>query len=489
MKPILGFAIVVSATLGGCSHLELSDLAPDRWLGTGSDTAVATVPVVQSTLLQGLDASRDQDTAAAVELRLAEAEPEPEPRRDLERLDRLPATPELQRPSGSLRVEQGADASARKASGPSQGAGFAPTAGASAPPQSRTARPQSDASGAPGSVFAAELLSRLDLRGAAQGHDSAKGEGAEARGLLSSPTVTIVFSDDGSALSAAARDQIDELGRDLRASRQPAHVRAIADTTFREASQSRRLALRRLLVVRDYLVGLGLPKSDVTLDATTTAATGDGGDRVEISTGPTGRSGSSASSPPLIPPARVRLHDSLAANPRPELRSAVGAAPEVRPMQAEEETSTPPQMPSFMPLSVEQPPASPTPSVGKQPDAGKAGQEAMPALPSTALELEHAGKSSSQSARSSRTIQVQVSSHKRKEDALADAEQVKRRFAQLLDGHHIRIEMVELEGRGRFHRVRTGPVSSRTEAAALCRALQQQGQDCLVVNSRGPPTG
>ena len=44
-----------------------------------------------------------------------------------------------------------------------------------------------------------------------------------------------------------------------------------------------------------------------------------------------------------------------------------------------------------------------------------------------------------------------------------------------------RLERVDLEGRGVWHRIQFGEFSGATEARRLCAGLRQQGQECLVV--------
>ncbi|QLH40128.1 MAG: SPOR domain-containing protein [Defluviicoccus sp.] len=43
------------------------------------------------------------------------------------------------------------------------------------------------------------------------------------------------------------------------------------------------------------------------------------------------------------------------------------------------------------------------------------------------------------------------------------------------------IARADLGARGTFYRLRAGPLSSETQAAALCRSLSSRGTPCLII--------
>lgn len=79
------------------------------------------------------------------------------------------------------------------------------------------------------------------------------------------------------------------------------------------------------------------------------------------------------------------------------------------------------------------------------------------------------------------TLAVQVASLRSEERAMMAWKEVQAKFPELLAGHAVRFEEVDLGERGRFTRVRVGAFGGYNEATSLCTALAEHGQDCLVV--------
>ena len=81
---------------------------------------------------------------------------------------------------------------------------------------------------------------------------------------------------------------------------------------------------------------------------------------------------------------------------------------------------------------------------------------------------------------------VQLASLPDQGEADAERQRLQHMFADLLDDPRLVLMEVELEGRGRYHRIRTGPLADRSTAAELCTQLKARGQDCLVVTTTRP---
>ena len=243
-------------------------------------------------------------------------------------------------------------------------------------------------------------------------------------------SVRIDFVGDQIESSPAGKDRLEALATRLRQDDRPVRIRALAGASVRRPPRARRLALKRLFAVRDQLVAKGLDRAKLELDAGVLIDEGEKGDRVEISVAP------------AAPPVRQAT---AAGKPTPMRQKPARAAVET--------------------VAVSQSPARPAPVV-KRP---------APAV----------ARSTGRAAHSGHTFQVQVGSHKNRPDAFAQADRLKSKLSNLLDGQDIRITTVDLEGRGRYHRVRTGPFPNKDDASAFCRSLKDQGQDCLVVRSKG----
>lgn len=239
----------------------------------------------------------------------------------------------------------------------------------------------------------------------------------------------IGFVGDQIEVSTAAQERLEDLAQRFPLADRQVHISALAGASVRRPSEARWLALKRLFAVRDQLVAQGLDKAKAELDAGVLIDEGDGGDRVEISVGPA---------------------------PPPKPQSAVARKP--------------------VPVPLEPAPAA-IKDVAETPSPARQG-------PSTERPAPAVAPPTKRTVLSTQVILVQVGSHKKRPDALAHADSLKSRFSDLLDGQYVRITTVDLEGRGRYHRVRTGPFPRKDDASAFCRSLQEQGQDCLVVHSK-----
>lgn len=77
---------------------------------------------------------------------------------------------------------------------------------------------------------------------------------------------------------------------------------------------------------------------------------------------------------------------------------------------------------------------------------------------------------------------VQLGAWRDQADAAAGWNRLQSRAGNLLDGLTPHIEAADIPGRGRYYRLRTGPLGS-SEAANLCGALKARGLDCMAVGS------
>lgn len=275
----------------------------------------------------------------------------------------------------------------------------------------------------------------------------------------------IGFSGDKRELSPADREQLEALSNRLRTGGRRVHIRALTDTSIREPSQARRLALRRLFAVRDYLVDRGLPRASVTLDAIAAGNLTVGDERVEIAAGPAENRAPRAAGAPLNSPPGSRSGTQFAA--------AIGPA---TPVDVDTHSRPGAKTATSRPAT-----SSPAPPIAVNP-ADRAETHPPPRSIKT--------RPADQAARhGTAALYVQVGSHQRKQDALNQADRLGRAFASLLGPREFQVTAVDLEGRGRFHRVRTGPFLTRSGASALCRELRQEGQDCLVMRGKSSPAG
>lgn len=59
--------------------------------------------------------------------------------------------------------------------------------------------------------------------------------------------------------------------------------------------------------------------------------------------------------------------------------------------------------------------------------------------------------------------------------------QLQGKYPGLLDDQRLSLQRVDIDGKGTFWRVRTGPFPNRATAEDMCAQLKAKGQDCLVV--------
>ncbi len=265
------------------------------------------------------------------------------------------------------------------------------------------------------------------------------------RHRLAPLSMKLDFAGDRTELSSADQGRLEALSKRVETTERTVQLRAVADASTRDPSQARRLALKRLFVVRDFLIGQGFSKTEVTLEAMASIDRTNGGDRVEIAAGHSGDPVPTVAAAKRYPPSGPKSRTQSAAAASPALPAISGSNTRVRAESADQTAEE---------------------SAGARTDRDP-GTRNRPV-------------------RRGRAIYVQVGSHKRRRDALDEAGKIERRFRDLLKGRELRITAVDLEGRGRFHRVRTGPFPNKADASSLCQGLRQHGQDCLVVSSRDP---
>ena len=76
---------------------------------------------------------------------------------------------------------------------------------------------------------------------------------------------------------------------------------------------------------------------------------------------------------------------------------------------------------------------------------------------------------------------VQIASHRRQADALAEFAGLKRRFPEVIGNYKPSIQRADLGDRGIYYRLRIGPLASKADAARFCESLKTTGKnDCLI---------
>jgi len=76
---------------------------------------------------------------------------------------------------------------------------------------------------------------------------------------------------------------------------------------------------------------------------------------------------------------------------------------------------------------------------------------------------------------------IQFASFLSPETAVREQGLVEERFPELLDGHEIFVQQVDIADQGTFYRVRLGPFASLAEAHATCARFQERDRDCLAM--------
>jgi len=76
---------------------------------------------------------------------------------------------------------------------------------------------------------------------------------------------------------------------------------------------------------------------------------------------------------------------------------------------------------------------------------------------------------------------VQIASHRRQVDALAEFAGLKRRHPDVIGNYKPSIQRADLGDRGIYYRLRIGPLASKADAANFCESLKTAGKnDCLI---------
>jgi len=76
---------------------------------------------------------------------------------------------------------------------------------------------------------------------------------------------------------------------------------------------------------------------------------------------------------------------------------------------------------------------------------------------------------------------IQFASFQNPETAVREQGLVEERFSDLLAGHEIFVQQVDIADQGTFYRVRLGPFASLAEARATCARFQERERDCLAM--------
>lgn len=76
---------------------------------------------------------------------------------------------------------------------------------------------------------------------------------------------------------------------------------------------------------------------------------------------------------------------------------------------------------------------------------------------------------------------VQLAALRERAGAETAWQRLQQQYPELLGDLDLLLQSVEIEGRGTFWRVRTGPFTDKAAADALCGKLKAKGQDCLSV--------
>ncbi len=86
-----------------------------------------------------------------------------------------------------------------------------------------------------------------------------------------------------------------------------------------------------------------------------------------------------------------------------------------------------------------------------------------------------------------RSVAIQLASVRTKDGAEIEWKRLQRQFPDLLARRDLVIQIVELEARGTFFRVLTGPFEDRTDAQDLCAEFKSREQNCLAARLADTP--
>jgi cell division septation protein DedD len=76
---------------------------------------------------------------------------------------------------------------------------------------------------------------------------------------------------------------------------------------------------------------------------------------------------------------------------------------------------------------------------------------------------------------------IQLASFLNPETAVRETALVEQRFSDLLAGHEIFVQQIDIADQGTFYRVRLGPFASLAEARATCARFQERDRECLAM--------
>ncbi len=76
---------------------------------------------------------------------------------------------------------------------------------------------------------------------------------------------------------------------------------------------------------------------------------------------------------------------------------------------------------------------------------------------------------------------IQLASFLNPETAVRETALVEQRFSDLLAGHEIFVQQIDIADKGIFYRVRLGPFASLAEARATCARFQERDRECLAM--------
>ena len=172
----------------------------------------------------------------------------------------------------------------------------------------------------------------------------------------------------------------------------------------------------------------------------------------------------------LLPPPEEPKPPQVSDDPPPDLpdeQEAVGAQGTGTAGTEAGQTSEAPQAPESAPEPTSEP-APETEPAAEQP-ASQGAQQAQSEAPPPQLSEPPAG-----------SYVMQLASVRSADTARSEWARMQSEHDLLLGDMPLFIQQVELEGRGTYFRIQTGPFPSRSTAQDLCAQLKTAGQDCLV---------
>ena len=127
-------------------------------------------------------------------------------------------------------------------------------------------------------------------------------------------------------------------------------------------------------------------------------------------------------------------------------------------------------------------PVEPEAGDADRPDAGAASQTPSAPAPKPEPKPESPGQvqTAATDPAAGRYV-IQLASFKNPDTAAREQAIVEVRFADLLAGHEVFVQQVDLADQGTFYRVRLGPFTSLADARAACARFQARDRDCLAM--------